>query len=444
VSGTRTGRRRAPAQRSGRRNKRWPSAKGLTTAVDVPLDDEPGTDEPLAATSGGDDGDGPIHAAPTLTPPERRRPKDPLWAKLIIFAGILVMAGSGLTAIAPRLAGNWASGNIEQVNAIPTQLQGHDISGPINFLLLGLDQREGEEADTRIRADSIILVHIPAAHDVAYMISFPRDSLVEIPEYDKTRYPGGYDKINAAFANGAVTPDIYGDRDSSATGWGRGAELTMLTISNLVPGGLTFNGAAIINFSGFESVLQVLGPITLCVDEEVYSIHYLPDGQRAYPDLNLVYGDHQKVGKHYPLGCQPMQPWEALDYSRQRYGLSDGDYGRQRHQQQLLKAIMRETLSPDTLTNFSTMRELQKAAGGLLTLDLGGNRIEDWALTLSSLGADDIVMIKTNGGEFHSSVQGGTSYEYLSDDTLDLLQHVQSDTVLDFLTLHSDWVASDH
>jgi anionic cell wall polymer biosynthesis LytR-Cps2A-Psr (LCP) family protein len=139
-----------------------------------------------------------------------------------------------------------------------------------------------------------------------------------------------------------------------------------------------------------------------------------------------------------------MQPWEALDFSRQRYGLSDGDYGRQRHQQQLLKAIMRETFSTDTMTNFSTMGSLQQAAGDLLTLDLGGNRIEDWALTLASLRADDIVMIKTNGGEFNSSLEGGTSYEHLSDETLELLEHVRDDTVLDFLTLHQDWVASDH
>jgi LCP family protein required for cell wall assembly len=354
------------------------------------------------------------------------------------------MVLSGLTVAVPKIAAAWLTSDIKQIDAIPTDLMATSIDGPINFLLLGLDQREGEEAENRIRADSIVLVHIPAAHDVVYMISFPRDSWVEIPEYPPTKFPGGLDKINAAFANGAVTPDIWGDRDTSPEGWARGAELTMRTISNLVPGGLKFSGTAIINFAGFEKVVEALGVIkNFCVDEEVYSIHYYPDGRRAFPDLNLVYGDDQTVGKHYPLGCYDMQPWEALDYSRQRYGLSDGDYGRQRHQQQLLKAIVRQAMSPDVFANLSTVNKLREAAGELLWLDLGDFAIEDWVLTLSSLRPDDIVMIKTNGGRFNGRLVDGTYYEYLSDETLELLQHVQAGTVFDFLAQHPDWVATD-
>ena len=37
-----------------------------------------------------------------------------------------------------------------------------------------------------------------------------------------------------------------------------------------------------------------------------------------------------------------MAGWEALDYARQRYGLKNGDYDRQRHQQQLIKAIAKK------------------------------------------------------------------------------------------------------
>jgi anionic cell wall polymer biosynthesis LytR-Cps2A-Psr (LCP) family protein len=216
----------------------------------------------------------------------------------------------------------------------------------------------------------------------------------------------------------------------------------MRTISNLVPGGLKFNGLAIINFSGFEKVVEALGTIDMCVDEEVYSIHYLPNGERAWPDLDLSHGEGQTVGKYYPVGCYEMQPWEALDFSRQRH-IADGDYGRQRHQQQLLKAIVKKTMSPDVFTNLTTIGQLQQAAGELLTLDLGDFAPEDWVMTLSALRSDDIVMIKTNGGEFNSELRDGIYYEYLSDETLQLLQHVQTDSVFDFLTQHPDWVASD-
>jgi anionic cell wall polymer biosynthesis LytR-Cps2A-Psr (LCP) family protein len=216
----------------------------------------------------------------------------------------------------------------------------------------------------------------------------------------------------------------------------------MLTISNLVPGGLRFNGVAVINFDGFDKVVEALGTVFMCVDTDTYSIHYFPNGERAFPDLDLSHGEGQTVGKHYPIGCYDMQPWEALDYSRQRH-IPDGDYGRQRHQQQLLKAIVKKIASPDTITNFNTIRQLQAAAGDLLTLDLGDTAIEDWVLTLSGLRSDDIVMIKTNGGKFNSELVDGIYREYLSDESLELLKSVQTNTVIDFLSTHPDWVATD-
>ena len=369
-------------------------------------------------------------------PPVKR---DPLWAKLAIILGSLVMVVGGAVVAIPKIAAHWATSGITQIDSIPEELQATNIDGAINVLLLGLDQRNGEEAEDRIRADSLIIAHIPASHDRVFMISLPRDAEVPIPDYPKTHFIGYRDKINAAFAAAAVTPD--GHRDPSPEGRARGAELTMKTISNLVPGGMKFNGAAIINFDGFQQVLEAIGGVHMCVDEEVWSIHYLNDGTRVYADLPE--DQAHRAGKHYTVGCRDMLPWEALDYSRQRYYLAngDGDYGRQRHQQQLIKAIVQKVSSGDTITNFSTMTQLQKAAGDLLTLDLGNTKVEDWVLTLSSLRSDDIVMIKTNGGKF--APNGNGSNEQLIPDTLQLLKAVQTDTVFDFLTNHQDWIAGD-
>jgi LCP family protein required for cell wall assembly len=260
---------------------------------------------------------------------------------------------------------------------------------------------------------------------------------VEIPAFPATEFRGGTDKINAAFAFGAVGPDGY--RDASPEGRGRGAELTMRTISNLVPGGLKFNGAAIIDFDGFKDVLEALGGVHMCVDVDTRSVHYRDDGFDPPDDIPEDLA--MRIGKHYPVGCYDMQPWEALDYSRQRKTLPNGDYDRQRHQQQLLKAIVKKVASTDTLTNFSTIVKLKEAAGDLLTLDLGRNKLEDWVLTFQSLRPDDMVMIKTNGGNF--SPNGNGSNETLLPDSLELLKSVQNDTVFDFLAAHPDWIAAD-
>lgn len=372
--------------------------------------------------------------------------KDPRWAKLSIIFGAIVMVISGLSVVVPKIATAWFTGNIPQVDAIPKELLGANIDGPINFLLLGLDEREGEGVDGA-RADSIVLVHIPSAHDRIYMISFPRDARVEIPPYDPIGFVGDdAEKINGAFSYGAKeggegTP--YWDRepDLSPEGRGRGAALTMLTISNLVPGGIKFNGAAIIDFKGFEAVVNALGGVDMCIDTDVYSIHYYPDGRKAGNPLHEEYGGRYGTGKHYVKDeCRHMEPWEALDYSRQRYELPNGDYDRQRHQQQLLKAIVKKVASTDTLTNFGTIRQLQQAAGDLMTLSLGNSQLEDWVLTLSSLRAEDMILIKTNGGQF-SGYGDGTSDEKLLPETIDLLKSVQTDTVFDFVSTHPDWVA---
>jgi anionic cell wall polymer biosynthesis LytR-Cps2A-Psr (LCP) family protein len=213
----------------------------------------------------------------------------------------------------------------------------------------------------------------------------------------------------------------------------------MKTLSNLVPGGLTFNGVAIINFDGFLDVLEAIGGVHMCVDVDTHSIHYTDDGVKQANDLSDY--DSLKRGKHYPVGCYDMQPWEALDYSRQRHNLPNGDYDRQRHQQQLIKAIIKKVASKDTLTNFGMISKLQKAAGDLLTIDPGPNKLEDWVLTLQSLRPDDMVMIRTNGGKY--SPNGNGSNETLMPESIDLLKAVQQDKVFDFLTAHPDWIAAD-
>lgn len=295
-----------------------------------------------------------------------------------------------------------------------------------------MDQRTGREAEGAIRADSIVIVHINAAHDQAFLVSLPRDAEVAIPPYPKTNFAGmSAEKINAAFAMGATK---NGAPDPSPEGRGRGAELTAMTIDQLVPGGIDFNAVFILNYDGFLSILKVLGGVEMCVDEEVWSIHYDRNGKKVYPDLP------DGVGKYYKVGCYPMQDWEALDYARQRH-LPDGDYGRQRHQQQLIKAIIKRMTTVGVLTDVGKLLDLQKAAGDLLTMHLGGIAPEEWIYTLRLLGSDDLVMIKTNGGKFTSAGPGRG--ERLSEDSLSLLQSISRDTVLDFLTQHPDWIAAD-
>ncbi len=361
-------------------------------------------------------------------PQRPKRPRDPLWARICLIIGALVMVASGTMVVLPKVLANWAGGNIPRQPLIPEDLIGANIDGAINLLLLGMDERAGNSTEP-LRADTIIIVHIPKTHDNVYMISLPRDAEVNIPDFPETDFKGWRTKINAAFAGGAR---LDGKPDPSPEGRQRGAQLTMMTINNLVPGGLKFNGAAIINFAGFKGVLKAIDGVDMCVDVETRSIHY--DKNNKYHTV-VPYADR----KIYKVGCRHMTYIEALDFARQRH-FDNGDYTRQRHQQQLLLAMFRKLTSKGVLTDLGKLTELQKSAGDLLTLDLGKTEIADWAFTLKGLRADNVVMIKTNGGKV---TPVGNGNERLSEETMDLLKAVHDDTVFEFLVQHPTWIATE-
>ena len=72
-----------------------------------------------------------------------------------------------------------------------------------NILLLGSDQRSGQEAATvsGARADTIMLMHIPKNGEGVYLVSIMRDSWVSIPGY-------GNAKVNAALNYGGISLQI--------------------------------------------------------------------------------------------------------------------------------------------------------------------------------------------------------------------------------------------
>ncbi|HEX5542280.1 MAG TPA: LCP family protein, partial [Micromonospora sp.] len=113
------------------------------------------------------------------------------------------------------------------------------VSGPLNYLLVGSDQRP-KNPDAGERSDTIMIVHIPAGLDRAYLISVPRDLLVQIPAHAPTGFGGGTDRINAAFQFGR--------------GGKGGTQLLSATLTQLT--GIRFDGAVIINFAGFRKVID--------------------------------------------------------------------------------------------------------------------------------------------------------------------------------------------
>jgi LCP family protein required for cell wall assembly len=229
-----------------------------------------------------------------------------------------------------------------------------------NILLVGDDHRPDGATDEELaqigteddggstNTDTMIVLHIPADGEAATMISFPRDSWVDIPGFGKN-------KLNAAYSLGA---EDGGDQ--------AGARLLIDTIQNMT--GLTMDHYIRVSMLGFYNVVEALGPVDVCLIEAVND---------PYSTLNL------------PAGVSTLNAQQALSFVRQRRGLPNGDLDRQVRQQYFLSVEARKVLSAGTLLNPFKLGQVLDAVSSAVETDPGLNFI-DLAAQLQNVGPDNI------------------------------------------------------
>jgi LCP family protein required for cell wall assembly len=269
----------------------------------------------------------------------------------------------------------------------------------LNFLLIGSDMRAGDPEDGQ-RSDTIIVVQINRERNGAHLISIPRDLLVDIPEFAPTEFYGSQEKINAAFQFGG-----------GGTG---GVQLLSATLAQLT--GVRFDGAAVIDFQGFARVIDMLGGVRMCVDTEVTSIH---------------------TSHTFAPGCQVFSGADALDYSRQRYGLENGDYDRQRHNQQLIKAIFGTALSEGIAYNPMKLDQFIRTLGDSLTIDTGGASVGDVVLALRDLRPEALVGVTVPS---YPEMIGDESFVVMNGETPALFDAMRDATLNDWAAINPQWV----
>lgn len=225
----------------------------------------------------------------------------------------------------------------------------------LNILVMGLDRRPYEEDDTPVRADSIFIVSIDTVNHIASVLSFPRDLWLEIPDGR-----GGFfqERINAAFAYGATQRGDEG-----------GAQLTRQTIEHNF--GIKTDRYIIIEFEGFEELVDALGGIDIVVQDRLYYDDiWLPKRQQSYV--------------LFEPGPLHMDGELALAYVRIR---TDSDLKRIERQQQVLIAMAEKALGLGALTR---VPELWSQYGNTIKTDI--REVELPGLTLL---AKDIPLSRT-------------------------------------------------
>ncbi|MFE9206741.1 LCP family protein [Micromonospora sp. NPDC007230] len=326
----------------------------------------------------------------------------PRWARVCTIFGVVLMVLSGSVlvgyhALVARYEGAVGKGDLFGDQAAGATEKKSDIKGPLNILLVGVDTRKPED---RPLSDSIMVLHVPAGLDRGYLFSLPRDLRVDIPAFAKADYSGGTDRLNAAMSRGSVVPGRNPDPV-------QGFELLALTVQQ-VTGIKRFDAGAIIDFTGFRKIVDAMGGVDMYIERDVKSEHRQPDGSMR--QLKPGGGGYLGPQAEYKKGNAHLKGWQALDYVRQRYprnGVPDADYGRQRHQQQFIKAMVSQAFSADVVTNPVKLDRVLRAAGESLIFNGRGNSVVDFALALKGIRADSIEMIKLPG----ANIGTGSAYK---------------------------------
>ncbi|MEV0651314.1 LCP family protein [Phytomonospora sp. NPDC050363] len=287
---------------------------------------------------------------------EQRGRRDPWWAKaLVIFGCVLMVAGAG-AFVAGKLAQNKVNGAVAQDDLLGDGARsGRDVNldGPLNYLLVGSDQRVNSTKPGL--ADTIIVLHIPKGMNSAFLVSIPRDTWLEFNCNGEIVYG----KINASYSCGGAD---------------RGASFAALSEAVHTLTGLTFDGGAIVDFEGFAGVVGVIGTVELCLEQTITSIH---------------------TGKTFEEGCGRYGKEDALDIVRQRYQYADGDYARQRMQQQFVKNLLQAAIDQGYVTDVRKVGALLSAVGASLTLDTNGIEPVDLAYALRGIEPNAMTMVRT-------------------------------------------------
>jgi LCP family protein required for cell wall assembly len=168
----------------------------------------------------------------------------------------------------------------------------------INILLLGADARTPEHNGF---TDSITILSIDKKTKETFLLSIPRDTMVEIPGR-------GVDKINSAYA--------YGNINTTKTAV---EDFLKVRIDYYV----------VVDFTSFKEMVDTLGGINMYVDPHISAVR---------PEL------HGKTGMSRLTGD------EALILLRFRQD-SQSEGGRMRRHQEAIKAIFNEVLDPSNIVH---------------------------------------------------------------------------------------------
>ncbi|MGQ9837079.1 MAG: LCP family protein [Cyanobacteriota bacterium] len=292
-----------------------------------------------------------------------------LWLLLGFTAVVAGSAGALLAVMLPRQVIP-ATLTAEQQEAFRSDaLRTASLDRSLHILILGTDNPDptllppaaGDRFNTR--TDTILLARFdPQSYRIS-ILSIPRDTRVRLPGF-------GIGKINAANLAG-------------------GPALAAQVVSDLM-GGIPIDRYVRLNTDALEALIDAVGGVEIYVPEPM---HYVDRTQQLFINLEP--------------GLQRLNGEQAHHFARfRRDHLGLGDIGRVQRQQELLRALSRELLSP---TVWPRIPKILQAIRANLDTNLTWEEVLTLAKFILTSGGDriDLVLLP---GRFSQPGEFATSY----------------------------------
>ncbi|MBU9713517.1 LCP family protein [Evansella tamaricis] len=213
----------------------------------------------------------------------------------------------------------------------------------VSVMIAGIDNVHGRMSG---RSDVLMVAVVDLDTNESSLVSIPRDTYVEI--YGT----GEYDKINHAFADSVNT--------------------SVKTVENYLD--IPIDHYVAINFTGFEQFIDFMGGIQLEVERSIFhNLH--PDRVYLYPGVQTVNGKN------------------ALEYVRFRAD-NEGDFGRNRRQQQVIKEVLNQSTNLRTVTRIPDVLDI---LGDNVRTSMDMNTMFSMARNLNSLTGDNVESLRLVG-----------------------------------------------
>lgn len=268
---------------------------------------------------------------------------------LFVMIGSLLSLGAGLVGIHLVLKPAISTGKPVSSKTIFQESYGKSVfvgeRKRINLMVVGVDynhDNKGMIYTKGARSDTLMVVSLGDEAQYMNVVSIPRDTYVELsPNL-------GSDKINAAFSYGGVRQ-------------------TRETVSRFL--GVPIHYYLIVKVHGAKKIIDALGGLQVDVEKDM-------DYDDNWGHLHI----------HLKKGPQVLNGEQAVGYARFRAD-EEGDRGRIRRQQQVIRALLRKCKDPGILTKLQPLAEAVKET---LETDLTIEQMVDLAMLYRSFDQSNL------------------------------------------------------